>query len=157
MRKWIALTLAMLLVLMLPAYTCAWALAETPVHQNEYELSEDDTVVTVRLPANETTGYSWDFEISDPSLLELVTCEYVPDEAPEGMMGVGGYWAGSFRCSGTAQEGQGGRVRLTLNYTRPSDPKTVEPAAGYALDIWVIENGQLQVDGIWTLTPVTTE
>jgi hypothetical protein len=50
----------------------------------------------------------------------------------------------------------GGRVSLTLRYTRPSEPKTVEPAAGYALDIWVVENGQLEVDGVWTLTPVAS-
>lgn len=29
----------------------------------------------------------------------------------------------------------GGRVALTLRYTRPFEPETAEPAAGYRLDI----------------------
>ena len=152
MKRIISLILTMTLLVVI----CVWAQAESETPTSLYELSEGQDVLTVRLPANETAGYQWDFEISDPELLELITSEYAPDEAAEGMVGVGGIWAASFK-SATTTEGMGGRVSLTLRYTRPSDPKTVEPAAGYALDIWVVENGQLEVDGIWTLTPVSPE
>lgn len=141
------LTMALLMTI------CVWTQAEPVTPTSLYELSEGQDVLTVRLPANETTGYQWDFEISNPELLELITSEYTGDEAAEGMVGVGGIWAASFGNAITT-EGMGGCVFLTLRYRRPSDSETVEPAAGYALEIWVSENGLLQVDGVWTLMPI---
>jgi len=128
------------LTLMLLLAACAGAQAESGAPVDLYELDEDQCVLTVRLPANATTGYQWDFEISNPELLELIASEYVADEAAQGMVGAGGTWAASFKSAGTA-EGMGGRVALTLRYARPFEPETVEPAAGYSLDIWVVENG----------------
>ena len=54
------------------------------------EMSEDARVLTVRLDANATTGYSWTYEIDNPAVLELVTAEYAPFENEEGLLGVGG-------------------------------------------------------------------
>ena len=91
------------------------------------EMSEDARVLTVRLDANATTGYSWTYEIDNPAVLELVTAEYVPFENEEGLLGVGGEWVASFRglTAGTAN--------LTLYYgsaddAAPVDTRTLEIA-----------------------------
>lgn len=91
------------------------------------EMSEDARVLTVRLDANATTGYSWTYEIDNPTVLELVTAEYVPYENEEGLLGVGGEWVASFRglTAGTAS--------LTLYYgsaddAAPVDTRTLEIA-----------------------------
>ncbi|MDO4829774.1 MAG: protease inhibitor I42 family protein [Clostridia bacterium] len=91
------------------------------------EMSEDARVLTVRLDANATTGYSWTYEIDNPAVLELVTAEYVPYENEEGLLGVGGEWVASFRglTAGTAS--------LTLYYgsaddAAPVDTRTLEIA-----------------------------
>ncbi len=91
------------------------------------EMSEDARVLTVRLDANATTGYSWTYEIDNPAVLELVTAEYVPYENEEGLLGVGGEWVASFHglTAGTAN--------LTLYYgsaddAAPVDTRTLEIA-----------------------------
>ena len=91
------------------------------------EMSEDARVLTVRLDANATTGYSWTYEIDNPAVLELVTAEYAPFENEEGLLGVGGEWVASFRglTAGTAN--------LTLYYgsaddAAPVDTRTLEIA-----------------------------
>ena len=38
-----------------------------------YELSGENTVLTVRLPGNSKDGMDWTFEISNPEALELIT------------------------------------------------------------------------------------
>jgi len=65
-RLWLAV-----LVLTIALFCCMSAYAEE-ADSAWYELSADETVLTVRLPANSTTGYEWNFEISDPEILELV-------------------------------------------------------------------------------------
>ncbi len=142
--------LALVLMLILLTGACACAVAESADAASFFELDPDGNVLTVRLAANETTGYQWEFQSSDEQLLELITSEYVPDPVEEGITGSGGVWAASFKSALTS-EGQGGRVRLTLVCRQPWAPETVEPAEGRLLDIWVFESGQLQVDGVWTL------
>ena len=95
-------------------------------------------MLTVRLPANPTTGYEWNFDISDPAALELLTMEYTGDEADEQMVGVGGQWVASFYST---LEGTG-EVDLTLTYQRAG-----EEAAGEQrlIKIAIGENNQLQV------------
>lgn len=103
-----------------------------------YELSGEDEVVTVRLPANETTGYQWFYTFSDEETLELVTQEYVQDEAEEGETGVGGTWVASFK--GTFEKA--GNVTLTLDYAQG---ETEEPEETKVLNLFVVENNGLQV------------
>lgn len=44
------------------------------------------------LPANQTTPYHWsELKFDDNSILNVNFDEYIPDENPEGMMGVGGH------------------------------------------------------------------
>ena len=76
MKKMIAILAALLL-------TCTVALADT-VHETK--------AVTVSLDANATTGYMWTGYVlgGDSVVLSAAEGTYVVDEAPEGMVGVGG-------------------------------------------------------------------
>ena len=98
------------------------------------EMSEDKTVLTVRLDANETTGYSWTYEIDNASVLELATEEYVPYENNEGLEGLGGEWVASFHglTAGTAS--------LTLYYGSADDAAPVDTRT---LEIVVAEDATL--------------
>lgn len=145
--------ISMILTLVLTLTVCAYAQAELAVPQDFYELTADQDILTVRLPANPTTGYEWSSEISDAQLLKLDASEYIPDEVAEGVVGAGGIWVASFSNAITV-EGMGGRVTLTLRYNRPFEQGSPEPVMGCALDIWITEDGQIQVDGIWRLENV---
>ena len=70
MKKLICLLCALLLLAATPA---ALAEEETTAEENWYELSADDTVMTVRLPGNELSGLAWEYEISAPESMELIT------------------------------------------------------------------------------------
>lgn len=123
-------------------------LAATPViiHQTNapkiektwYELSGGDTVLTVSLPANPSTGYFWDFRISDPEVFELITMEYIQDDAPAGLVGAGGTWVASFK--GTFQKA--GSTALTLNYVAP-DQTTI--AETHIFDLYIAQNNQIMI------------
>ena len=88
--------------------------AATAAEMYEIENNLDD--MTVRMPANATTGYEWKYEVSDESKLELITSEYVTAAAEnsEGVVGVGGEWAASFKRADDAV----GDVTLTLTYAK---------------------------------------
>ena len=92
-KKWKALLLAALLC------SCS-AREQTP---QWCELSAEDTVLTVRLPMDFANSERWEFEISDPARLELITQEVLGDEPGEPQAG----YAGSFM-------GLPGGIRLTL-------------------------------------------
>lgn len=123
-------------------------LAATPViiHQTNapkiektwYELSGGDTVLTVSLPANPSTGHFWDFKISDPEVFELITMEYIRNDAPAGIVGTGGTWVASFK--GTFQKA--GSTTLTLNYTAP-DQTTI--AETHSLDLYIAQNNKITI------------
>ncbi len=84
-----------------------------------YELSEDKTVLTVRLPGNNKDGMDWEFEISDPTAFELLTHEVIEGES-EGMAGSPTTYIASFRSfSDTASS-----VSLILRYVTddPNEP-----------------------------------
>ena len=91
--------------------------AETPaVESGEawYELQNDDTILTVRLPSNPSTGYDWSYEISNDQAIELLTQEYVQDEAAPDAVGVGGTWVASFANFGSAF----GEVTISFRYAQ---------------------------------------
>ena len=73
-----------------------------------------DNVLTVRLPEDLSTGYRWDFEISDPEVLEMLT-----QESTEGEDGGAGAYVASFRPLKEGQE------ELVLSYSR-EDGETLE-------------------------------
>jgi len=47
-----------------------------------------DSLVTIRLKENPTTGYSWQVQVTEG--LSIVHDEYIPDKVPGGMVGSGG-------------------------------------------------------------------
>ena len=63
MKKLMCLLCALLLLL-LAATPAGLAGEGTTAGENWYELSADDTVMTVRLPSNELSGLAWAYEIS---------------------------------------------------------------------------------------------
>ncbi len=71
MKKFLALFLVLTLLL-LPS-----ALAEDNAPTAWYELSGNDTIVTVWLPGVSDDGMNWMFEISVPEALELITHETI--------------------------------------------------------------------------------
>lgn len=103
-----------------------------------YELSEGREVLTIRLPANSTTGYAWEYTISDEGSFELLTQEYVPDENAEGLVGAGGTWAASF--IGTAKTSD--TVKLTLTYKRDWEAEAIETRR---IEVLVSEDNQLEI------------
>lgn len=107
----------------------------------DYEI-EGDTVLTVRLQANATTGYAWTFENSDETILACEKEEYVPDENQEGLAGVGGTYVAVF--APTMRDA--GKVTLTFRYAR--EWETEEPAETYIFDLWINEAGLLTVEGV---------
>lgn len=107
-----------------------------------YDL-EGETVLTVRLQANPTTGYQWTYEISDPKLLACEKEEYVPDENSQGLMGAGGTYVAVF--SPTTQGA--GAVELTFRYARQWESGE-EPVETYTFQLWIMESGTLSVEGI---------
>lgn len=86
-----------------------------------FELSSEGEVLTVRLDSNPTTGYSWNYEISDEGILEHLTDELVLPEAKEEFAGAGGTWCASFKPSFRKD----GDVTLTLKYARPWEPQPI--------------------------------
>lgn len=101
------------------------------------ELSEDACVLTVRLDADDSAGYSWTHEIDDSSVLELVTAEYVPYEGDGDTESLGGEWVASFRglTAGTAN--------LTLYYGSADDAAPVDTRM---LEISVAEDTTLTLE-----------
>lgn len=94
-----------------------------------YELSNDDTVLTVRLPVEADSGAGWVYEISDPDALELLTMETTEDA-----QGAGGEWVASF--AGTFE--RFGNVTLQLR-------RTSSQSAAYEISLFISENNQLQI------------
>lgn len=107
----------------------------------DYDIQEN-TDLTVRLPANPTTGYQWTFQISRETALRCEQEEYVPDENPQGLVGSGGTYVATF--SPTMQDG--GWVNLRFRYVREWEPE--EPAQTYVFRLWIDEAGLLSVEGV---------
>lgn len=74
--------------------------------------------IFVQLDANYTTGYHWTVDI-DGQCIQLEDANYTPDNAPDGMVGVGGTW----RC--TLNAVSDGNATLTFTYARPWDKTNI--------------------------------
>ena len=116
----------------------------TPTEEGAWEVwateGDEGTEITLRmgdslvvaLDSNPTTGYSWSLvSISNESVLQKVSDEYVPDPTPTGepVAGSGGEEIWSFQpvASGTAL--------IQMEYIRPWEPE--EPAGCFNLTIIV--------------------
>ncbi len=79
--------------------------------------------VVLSLAGNVTTGYDWKIAAIDPAILqEAGDSTYKQDQAPSGMVGVGGTRTWSFNVKAT------GSSPLTLEYRRSFEPDS-QPAA----------------------------
>lgn len=136
MKKLLAtlLTLALLITGAALAES-APSLATTLTH------SEDPTTgaLILQMAANATTGYSWTYTLSAEGMLEEVGNQYIPDEATDGAVGVGGTQEFSFMPS---QGATAGTVTLTFTYSQPW-AGIVEDS--FELDITMNEAGALTV------------
>ena len=72
-----------------------------------YELSGEDTILTVRLPCDSKDGMNWEFEISNPGALELLTHEVIED-----VEGSPNSYVGSFMSTASTEN----TVSLILRY-----------------------------------------
>ncbi|MEA5065315.1 MAG: protease inhibitor I42 family protein [Eubacteriales bacterium] len=130
MRRLLSLTLTLLIVLT----SCAVAYAEQEQTNTPwYELDENEEVLTVRLPANPSTGYTWKVTLSPRNTLKMKD-HFVPGKPAE--PGKGGTWVATFEGMWKA-----GDVLLTLNSTRNG---TI-PAETRKLHVFVSENNALFV------------
>ncbi|MDD1645617.1 MAG: protease inhibitor I42 family protein, partial [Methanomicrobiales archaeon] len=70
-----------------------------------------DSLVTIRLKENPTTGYSWQVQVTEG--LSIVHDEYIPDKVPAGMVGSGG------THSWTVQPQDAGTFTFSAIYMQP--------------------------------------
>jgi predicted secreted protein len=101
-------------------------------------IGDDDSSLFVSLPANATTGYSWSYSLSDADVLMCDEENYISDEAPDGMDGVGGTYVARF----SAAYVKSGFVTLTLNYARPWE--SVQPLMSHSVELFVNEAGLIE-------------
>lgn len=138
MRKTLAILLAMML------FCLPFAGAEDAADAVEtawYELSADNTVLTVRLPGNNKDGMDWNFEISNPDALELITQEVIEGES-EGMAGAPTTYAASFMSTASAKN----TVSLILRYAT-EDPAEA-PFATRVLELNIAEDNTIAVTSV---------
>lgn len=136
MKKMFVLLMALLLMTSL-----AWAEGtETPVPEEPAWWVVDDAAhtLTVTLPANATTGYAWLWQLDELNRIQLVSEEYLPDAAPEGMLGTGGTWQAVFAPT---MESAGETV-LLLRYARAWEET---PAEEHTLRLMIGEDGAITV------------
>jgi predicted secreted protein len=117
MKKFLSVFVAAMLICL--SFVCANA-EEIDANAPEapwYELSGEGTILTVRLPGNNKDGMDWNFEISNPEALELITQEEIEGES-EGMAGAPTTYIGSFMSTASAEN----KVSLILRY-RTDDPE----------------------------------
>ena len=112
MKKLISVFMAAVLICL--SFACAHAADASDTLW--YELSGEDTILTVRLPGNNKDGMDWEFEISNPGALELLTQEVIEGES-EGMAGSPTTYIGSFMSTAFAEN----TVSLILRY-KTDDP-----------------------------------
>ena len=100
-------------------FSCKKAKQENAKNSSEVsqDISDfgDDKTVIIGLDANQTTGFSWTCELSNPVIAEIISDTYEQDPAPEGMVGVGGTQSFVFDCKQT------GLTDLTFTYRRPGE------------------------------------
>ncbi|MBA2864175.1 beta-propeller domain-containing protein [Methanococcus maripaludis] len=68
--------------------------------------------ISIKLDENPTTGYTWNYSISDDDKIELLSDEYIEDETDDGIVGAGGVHEWTFNAT------ESGEVELTFDYYR---------------------------------------
>ena len=88
----------------------------------------------LKLEANSTTGFLWDYELSEDGVVEVVKDDYIEKENKEGLVGVGGTQVYEFK--GLHQ----GEVTVLLKYkkngtTEIAEEKTIKLVVDENLDV----------------------
>jgi len=105
------------------------------------------TTATVELPANDTTGYSWSYTMSEDGVLTEQSSEYVPDANPDGRTGVGGTQRYVFAA------GDDGTVTISFVYAQSwSGGATSDNSASYTYTVnsgrVTLESSNQNLDGL---------
>ncbi len=127
---------------------CALLLSGVALAEGAPEIAVNAGEVTIRVPGNETTGLVWTAKSSDEAVLALRESQYIPDEAPEGMVGVGG--VSEFVFAAVAP----GSAVVDLTWQRPWE-ENAEAARTLAFDVsdeTIICGACLQGDETFILT-----
>ena len=97
-------------------------------------LTDEACVISVNLPADETTGYAWRYAISNDKLVANTSETYIPGGED------GGVWNALFQGT-LREEGDNGDVTLTFRYQKGDDA----PIATCVAQMWLSENGQFDI------------
>lgn len=137
-----------LLVLLIAAFLCFCIASAEGNTENAhlpdiswYELSGENTILTVRLPGNNKDGMDWGFEISDPDALELLTQEEIEGES-EGMAGSPTTYIASFMSTASAEN----TVDLILRY-ETGEPSEA-PFATRALELNISADNEITITSV---------
>lgn len=106
-------------------------------------LDESGSILSVKLRANPTTGYTWHYASSPAIWIHELADTYVVDDAADGAVGVAGWEEFTFE---TTLEGAGWCV-LQFAYSREWDEET-PPAATCNVYLWIAENGQIEISDV---------
>lgn len=74
----------------------------------------------IKLEANATTNYFWNYEMSEEGIVKVVKDNYVEDDNPDGLVGVGGKQVYEFK--GLKE----GTVTITLTYQQNDTDEIAE-------------------------------
>lgn len=125
---------------------CPAMAEEAPKEEDAwYAFSAENTVVTVRLPSNTKTGLVWEYEISAPEIMELITGETIVGPG-EGMAGAPTTYVASFRSIGS----EGGHVSLIF---RLMDSSAEAPVKTRVLEMELTPDGKLLPCSVLTQDP----
>ncbi len=88
----------------------------------------------LQLAGNATTGYNWQFItfVGDENMVEELQSEYIPDENPDGMVGVGGKSVYRLKLL------KAGEIVVSANYVRSNEEVDINKKSDYAVKV-VIE------------------
>lgn len=139
------------ILMILTLCTAGMALAEAPAEENEYlawELDEEQSVLTVTLVANATTGYAWTWAMANEDMIHETSEDYILDEAEEGVVGAGGHTVYIFE---TTMTGEAGMETMTFTYAQPWDAEN--PGVILEMDVWVDEAGLMRVEEVRQILP----
>lgn len=92
----------------------------------------------IRLQEMPSSGYSWQYKIDDESVAVIEEDEFVQNEAPEGMTGVGGLH--SFKVVGVSQ----GETKITFKYLRSWEDESTA-IKELTFDLKVNENNEISI------------
>lgn len=93
------------------------------------EPAKKNTTVFIVFNSNPTTGFSWKCTLSNSSIAEIISDEYIPDSTEEGMAGAGGKHKFILRGK------KAGTTQASFVYARPWDGGETAEKRVYSLTV----------------------